>query len=128
MGFLNSILNALGLGKGGSAQKYQSVASQIKVVEADAGKDVEKTMHFQFSPPKSQYIVKVDGVYSVFSNKSEMPPDVRQDVESLEQSSDAHSDYVIIVDGRKQTYHNVDDMPEEMRKAVAAAEKEAERL
>ncbi len=127
MGFLTGILNALGLGGSGSSDKYKSVASQIKVVEQDSGKGVEKTMHFTFSPPKSQYIVKVDGVYSVFGCKDEMPPEVRQDVESLEHSSDAKSNYVIIMEGRKRTYHSVEEMPEEMRKAVLFAEKEVEK-
>lgn len=124
MGLLDGILKALGLSD--DKPKYKSMASQVKVVEEGKGAGVERTMHFDFVPPKRQYIIKVDGAYSVFSSKDEMPVEVRRSVESVESSDGADKTFVIIVDGEKRTFHSVDEMPEEMRSAVKLAEREAE--
>jgi len=94
--------------------KHESALSKVKILE-EKSSEIEKTMHINVEVPKQQYIVKIDGEYSIFDSKEDMPEGLLHDVEEIEHANGTSSSYTVIVDGKRQTFSSLDEIPEEIR-------------
>jgi hypothetical protein len=121
MGFLKKVFSCFSSDeeeKGDSQKKYVPVSGKTTIVENNVDSEVEKTMHIDFTPPKQQYIVKIDGEYSVYESKADMPEEMRQEIEEVENAEGVASSYTVIVQGERKTYSSLDEVPEEVRQAI----------
>jgi len=84
----------------------------------DENIDVEKTLEIKFNPPPQQYIVKINGEYSVFKSIDDMPSKIRNSITQLDTMSNVSSSYAIFVDGKRKDFSSFDDMPDDIKRAV----------
>ncbi len=112
---------------GGRKDNAGSRGAAVRVfrdVTDDVNTHPQKTMIIRVKPPKQQYIIKVEGKYLLYNSKSDMPPELRKNLDKFESDSGAKSTYTVVIDGKSHTYHSLDEMPEEIRETVQKANRE----
>ena len=79
---------------------------------------VTHTMPISVEVPTQQFIIKHEDEYLVYNSLDEMPEELRQELQHLEETKDFTNSYSVIIDGVKKNYNSLDDMPEELRNAL----------
>lgn len=100
---------------------YEPASPRVKFIE-EFDNSHESTMPIVVVPPRQQYIIKSDGEYSVYLSKSEMTPELREQIERIENLDKLSSSYTVIVNGKRQVYGRFEDIPTEIRTAIEAAQ------
>jgi hypothetical protein len=88
---------------------------------ADQENPTDHTLQIKTRAPRVRYVVKIDGEYSCFASKGEMPDFLRAEVEEIERAGDAASTYSVFIAGQRSTYNRLEDMPEDIQQVVRAA-------
>ena len=104
---------------GGKSKKFES--PDVTFMEDDTT-GVTHTMPISVKTPTQQIIIKQDGEYLVFDSKDEIPEDLREEIEHLDELGTVDS-YSVIVDGNRETYNSFDEIPEEIRQAISETDK-----
>jgi cation transport regulator ChaB len=78
--------------------------------------------------PKEHYIIKHNGEYMVFNSREEMPEDIREGIDEIENIENISSVYNVIVDGQKKQYKNYSEIPKEIQKILENKRKDIPQL
>ena len=78
---------------------------------------VTHTIPITVTAPPQQIIIKNGDEYLVFNSKEEIPPELLQELEHLDDIGTVDS-YSVIVDGHRQVYTSYEDIPEEVRNSM----------
>jgi hypothetical protein len=119
MGFFGDFLSKFFSKK--EENTYINLPVEEEPQEEDENFELDQTMHIDVSSFKPRYIVKINGEYSVFNSKEEMPEEFRQGVEIVEHSDAANSSYTVLVQGERKTYSSYEDVPEDIRAAIESS-------
>ena len=114
MGLGNVIKNLMG----SKEEKKEFKAPDVTFLEEDNPSAVTHTMPIKVEPPEQQYIIKHDNEYLVYNSLDDMPPEIREEIERLDQVDDITHTYSVIVDGERKTYSSIDEIPEDIRASL----------
>lgn len=101
-----------------SGDSRRKLPEYLRNLPEDELKNPQKTMMFNFKPPKEQYIVKNGSDCYVYASKNEMPEHIKNGVEKVESSGEATSSFRLIADGSRTDFSSIDDLPENVRRAI----------
>ena len=104
---------------GNKPKKFES--PDVTFIEEEE-KGVTHTIPITVTPTAQQIIIKNNDEYLVFRSKDDIPPELLEEIEHLDDLGTVDS-YSVIVDGQRQIFNNYDDIPEEVRKAIRDLEK-----
>jgi len=83
----------------------------------DDATGVTHTIPITVTAPPQQIIIKNEDEYLVFDSKEEIPPELLEELQHLDDLGTTDS-YSVIVDGQRQIYTSYEDIPEEVRAAM----------
>ncbi len=102
----------------GKKKKY--VCPDVTFIEDDS-RNITHTIPIVVSAPHQQIIIKNNDEYLVYRSKDDIPPELLDEIEHLDDLGTVDS-YSVIVDGQRQIYSSYEDIPEEIRKAITEME------
>ena len=76
---------------------------------------VTHTMPIKVEAPHQQYIFKSANEYLVFNSIDEMPPELRDELQHLNETDEFTHSYSVIVNGVRTNYASLDEIPEDVR-------------
>jgi hypothetical protein len=103
----------------GKKQKHFE-SPDVTFIEEDAT-GVTHTIPITVSAPAQQIIIKNNDEYLVYSSKNDIPKELLNEIEHLDDLGTVDS-YSVIVDGQRQIFNKYEDIPEEVRKAISDLE------
>ena len=109
----------MGLGKifkslFGSKKKYES--PDVTFIDEDT-KGVTHTIPITVTTPTQQIIIKNNDEYLIFRSKDDIPAELMEEIEHLDDLGTVDT-YSVIVDGERKIYSSYADIPEEVRAAI----------
>lgn len=110
----------------GKEEKKTFTPPDVKFMEDEDPTGVTHTMPIAVESPTTQIIIKHEGQILVYKNMDEMPPDLREELQHLDEAEDFTHSYSVIVDGERQNYAEFNDMPEDIRQAIEAKQNKEE--
>ena len=99
-------------------EKKEFKAPAVKFLDSDDLTSVTHTMPISIKAPSQQYVIKHNDEYLVFNSLDEMPAELRDEIEHLDDVPDFTHTYSVIIDGQRQTFSSIEEIPEEIREAI----------
>ena len=98
-------------------EKKEFKSPDVKFLEDDST-SVTHTIPIEVEPPSQKYIIKSGEEYLVFNSMEEMPPELREGLEHIDEASEFTHSYSIIVNGEHKNYSSLDEIPEDIRQKL----------
>ena len=98
--------------------KKEFKTPDVKFLEDEDPTAVTHTMPIKVEAPHQQYIFRSGGEYLVFNSIDEMPPELREELQHLDETDEFTHSYSVIVNGERKNYASLDEIPEDVRKEL----------
>jgi hypothetical protein len=93
--------------------------SGVKFIDEENTLDISHTIPISVTPPPQHYIIKNEGKYLIYDSLHEMPPELRIQIENLENNDEVKNIYTVVYEGKRKIYSHFNDIPHDVREAIA---------
>lgn len=104
----------------GKKEKKSFTPPDVKFMEDEDPTGVTHTIPIAVESPTTQIIIKHEGQILVYKSMDDMPPELREEIQHLDETYDFTHSYSLIVDGERKNYSSLEEMPEDIRQAIEA--------
>jgi len=107
----------------GKDEKKEFHAPDVTFIEdgKKKGDNITHTVPITVDSPTERIIIKRDDEYLMFTSKDQIPPELREEIEHLNDLEVLENTISIIVDGKREVYHSIEDVPESVREALMSS-------
>ena len=81
--------------------------------------NVTHTLPISVSPPTQRIIIKHGEDFLVFTSKDQIPPEIRDELDHLDDDETIERSVSIFIDGKRETYASLEEVPEHIRRSIA---------
>ena len=92
--------------------------SDVKFLDDEDSSKISHTIPIAVTPPPQHYIIKTDGKYLIYDSLREMPQELRNQIESLENIDEVKNIYTVVYEGKRTVYTHFNDIPLDVREAI----------
>ena len=92
--------------------------SAVKFLDDEDSSKISHTIPIAVTPPPQHYIIKNEGKYLIYDSLQEMPHELRNQIESLENVDEVKNIYTVVYEGKRTVYTHFNDIPLDVREAI----------
>ena len=104
----------------GKDDRKEFHSPDVTFIDEDSKDGITHTIPITMDSPTERIIIKRGDEYLMFTSKDDMPPELREEIEHLDEFETVENTISIIIDGKREVYHSIDEVPENIRAALMA--------